>query len=617
MMASRQTNNMQFDGFMPAALFVTNLYDDEIEVGGHTLFGVTHPDAIEHYDFKLEGTTRQDGREVYSISVQTKSSLTSGFQGTVVVADSVFAMLSVDLRPNDTFIFPPPIQFFHVSFKQQYLPYGEDQWLPADFRSELDLKVGLRRLLEFPVFRIRQFSRLSNYEINITLADSLFDSDEMVTVDSVAVAADGLLEASGMAVPLTAREEVAYNQIDSTKTIEEAFRPGGVMGRAARISAGGDDDISSRGSGVLGFLDISPSIWYNRVEGWSPGARFSVGADVRLSARVGYSSGLKQWFQGYRVEYRHRRLRIRAEWDDRVRPTYDSWTRSQIENSVSVLMGRPDYFDYFRSETARVIVRLRGTGWLPSAEVTVQREDASAEATSATFRFRGDAPVTSNPGLPDTRVGSVSLRTWVGSKPDPFGIAGSNWAELLVEKASSGFLGGSEDFSRAQLRATWHIDTFFRRRLLPQGLDIHIALGASQGRIPAHRLWVVDGNNKSSRPGSLRTLEGRPYIGDRTVLVAWEHHFRTVLFERLGWRWAVDRGLGIIAFGGHGRSWLRGENAAGEPGSPTGWSPNIAEGWHHEVGLSLNGVLEMLRLDVARRLDKPGWAVGFGVARLF
>ena len=63
-------------------------------------------------------------------------------------------MLSVDLRPGDSFLFPPPIQFFDVTYRQQYLPFGDDHWLPADFRSELDLKVGFRGILDFPVFRI-------------------------------------------------------------------------------------------------------------------------------------------------------------------------------------------------------------------------------------------------------------------------------------------------------------------------------------------------------------------------------------------------------------------------------------------------------------------------------
>ena len=95
------------------------------------------------------------------------------------------------------------------------------------------------------------------------------------------------------------------------------------------------------------------------------------------------------------------------------------------------------------------------------------------------------------------------------------------------------------------------------------------------------------------------------------MLVTWEHNFRTVPLERIGWRWAVERGWGIVAFGGHGSTWMR--DAARQR-----WLGDaVPDGWHHEVGVSLSGLFGLLRLDLARRIDAPGWAVGFGAARLF
>ena len=48
---TRSTGNFPGVDAMPAALTMLNLYDDDVEISGHTLFGVTHPDALDKYVF--------------------------------------------------------------------------------------------------------------------------------------------------------------------------------------------------------------------------------------------------------------------------------------------------------------------------------------------------------------------------------------------------------------------------------------------------------------------------------------------------------------------------------------------------------------------------------------
>ena len=116
----RETANLDIEEALPAALFVTNLYDDDIEVGGYTLIGVTHPSALRHYDFKLEGTRSLDGKIVYDISVAPRNKLKSAFIGRVAVLDSAYALLDVELRPGEAFLFPPPIDRYDVTYRQQF-----------------------------------------------------------------------------------------------------------------------------------------------------------------------------------------------------------------------------------------------------------------------------------------------------------------------------------------------------------------------------------------------------------------------------------------------------------------------------------------------------------------
>ena len=51
--------------------FLPNFYDDNITVAGYEMVGVTHPDALSYYDFKLIETTQIDGDPVYVIDVDT------------------------------------------------------------------------------------------------------------------------------------------------------------------------------------------------------------------------------------------------------------------------------------------------------------------------------------------------------------------------------------------------------------------------------------------------------------------------------------------------------------------------------------------------------------------
>ena len=77
------------------------------------------------------------------------------------------------------------------------------------------------------------------------MPDSLYEDDDYLTVDSVAVASDSLLAQDGVAVPLSEPEQVAYAGIDSTMGLEEAFAPTGLLARFVKIT---DDEEENEGT---------------------------------------------------------------------------------------------------------------------------------------------------------------------------------------------------------------------------------------------------------------------------------------------------------------------------------------------------------------------------------
>ena len=89
-------------------------------------------------------------------------------------------------------------------------------------------------------------TRLSDYQVNVDMPDSLYASEEVLRVDSLAVAQDSSFVRLADKVPLSAREQAAYATIDSTMKFEQAFQPTGFL---ARFFGGGGNGAGQRERG--------------------------------------------------------------------------------------------------------------------------------------------------------------------------------------------------------------------------------------------------------------------------------------------------------------------------------------------------------------------------------
>ena len=619
-LSRRKTSNLDFEAFLPAALFVKNLYDDEIEIAGYDMIGVTHPDALKHYRFTLEGTRSLDGQTVYDIAVTPKSKLASAFVGRVSVLDEAYALLAVELRPGEAFLFPPPVKRYDVTFRQQFSNFGKAHWLPVDFRSEAELEIDFQGLLTFPVIRLRQVSRLTNYEVNVSLPDSLYERKDYLAVDSMAVSADTLLDREGKAVPLSAREASAYEGIDSTMTLDKAYEPRGPLSVFVKTRAG-DSDEASAGASVgrrFGKLDLAPELWYDRVDGGHAalGLTVPVGRRLRLSAVGGYKTGPEWWTYGGGAELRwgpRRRGVLGVNYRVGIDLRYRSEVRGRFFNSLSVLLGDPDYFDYFGNEK---LVFRAGYG-LPRQdtrfEVRYRVERHFSVDKTTDFDLLGERePLRPNPAIVPGRLRALELRLAIHDEDLPLPITGQRRLVLHVERSAPAF-GGDFDFTRVHVLLDWRFETFFRRRLLPNALDVRVVAAITSGDVPPQRFSIIDaGGGLWKTYGALRTLKHRPYEGADAFALFWEHNFRTVPFELLGLRGLARRGWSVILYGAHGRTWLSGQKRAA-----LSFTPRVPEGFHHELGASVSGILGLFRIDFTRRLDASGFTVGVGVARVF
>ena len=626
----RQTENIDIEESFPAAVFVDNLYEDNVLVAGHRLMGVTHAEALDIYDFTLAGRRRMDDRTVYDIDVRSKSPRSSAFTGRIAILDEVYAMLEADLRPNESFIFPPPLRLFKVSYRQQFSDFGGRYWLPVGNRADLRLDIGIVGF-RIPSIRGEQVSRLSNYEVNVDLPDSLYQSEDQTTVDSASVQADTLLASGGLAISLEPEEQEAYATIDKTQTLEKIFKPEGFFARLLirgndkeDRSTNEDGDDTAKGGrkskrrkkeGPLSF-GAKPMLWYNRVDATRIGGHVTSTWDahqVDLDAGVGYSTGPRVWNRSVRLAKDWGPFSTHVSQFDGIEPRYDSDLYSQFSASSVTLVGKDDYFDYVDTQRWRGGIGLDSDRLNTSLRIELNAEQHRSVSKSTDYSVIRDFTQRSNPMIDAGDLSSMVFTLSHKQDVGPPSLFGQERVEIQIEHASPDIFAGDFDFTRIHFLAAWRFPTFYSRRLIPNVLDVRLVASTSRGHLPRQRFSILDISLDGwNNPGALRSLVTHPYEGEKALGLTWEHHFRTLPFEWLGWDAFTRRSIGLTLYGGHGRTWISDTRLA-----QLADTPQYQDRFHHEVGISINGIFSLFRVDFTQRLDRSEFMLGMGIARLF
>lgn len=619
LISKKQTSNMSADQNFAGVNYQPNFYDDNIEIAGYDIVGITHPDALKFYNFELLDTQQMDGKPVYKIGVTPKRKRQPTFIGTAWVLDRDYALIEVDLKPNDVVNFPPPIQEFNLSYSQQFSNYGGEFWLPVDMRVDGSVKVGMVGL-RFPPFLFHQTSKISDYQVNVSLPDSVYEGKNVfIEADSTFIERR---EGAIQPIPLTEQESVAYETIDSTRTFEEAFKPEGFLSGMVDM----DDDSSGNDSGLLGSLTgwmpagFGVQARFNRMDGYHLGLKYennfsAIGLDWYGFA--GYSFHSELWDYGVHIDkdlfkINSRSFTLNSGYEKATDTRFSSPMYPLGFNSFQTLvLGTKDYFDYFRNE--KIFAGITVENLVPDLDVAVT-------ANHQTHTSFDDTPVFNyslfgwhkdrrpNPLIDEGILQSLSVNLAYKRAPKDFGFMGKNQVVLVAEHSSEA-LGSDFDFTRLSAEVDLHFETFYQRRLFANALDLKFAGGTYLGDLPLQRFGSVDGSMSRFTPfGVIKTRQSVPYVGGRYWTAYGEHNFRTVPFEFLGIDYLVDKGWGIIVFGGAGYAEAEDE----EP-----YNLLTSDGIHTEVGASLNSVFGVVRLDFAKRLDAPGFFIGFSVPKYF
>jgi len=483
-------------------------------------------------------------------------------------------------------------------------------------------------LLEVPAIRVNQIARLTGYNVNTATPDSLYDTGETVRVDSVAIARLDSLDTNASqvdtaalkgTVALSEAEQEAYATIDTTQTLNQAFEPTGPL---ASLAEAGDGDS---GPSTPDWLDLTPQLWFNRVEGGRLGG--GIGVDLgrlRLEGRSAYATAAPDpydWAYGAGATLSlgaAEAWRLGATYNRQIRPRYTTsafrdnvsgWAR--FENSVIALIVDGDNFDYYGTERWHGSLTRRIDALNVSVELNITSEDIDPVAKQTDYDlFSSSERLRPNVLVPESQLRSLGGRITWGAPPQPFSAEPAYRVSVAAEHADPELLESDADFTRLSLAAQARIPTFFQRRLRPNTLSVQVQGGTFAGNaLPLVRSHAVGGYDAVGL-GELKTLNERPYEGEQTLGIFWEHRFRTVPFEWLGWESIADRGLGLSIHGGHARSWFG--DARGAAFAESNPILHDSGGWHHEVGGALTGVAGFLAIRATARLDMPSFALSLG-----
>jgi len=524
----------------------------------------------------------------------------------------------VDVIPSETILFPPPIREWNLFYKQQFSDFGRDYWLPVDVQIRGDIKISMTGL-EFPTIKYNQFSHLNDYQINIELPDSIYENKRQITVDSTTVNSVAAFEDNPQIIPLTVRETAAYDTLDSTMTLQKAFKPTGFLADLVEMTDDNEND-GEKESGILpGFLkDFGLDLWFNRVDAFHLGINYNkrIKKIFGFELSGAYNSGLKQWDYGAGVQLYFAKDRgwIGFQINEGTKPRFESVDYSQMIASVLPLAAADDYFDYYRNKKLRFYSGYRISGLRSSLELGFNIENHSSVEKTSDYNLLGKTNFQrANPAIPFGKLNSIDMRITYGNSRIPFGIIGQNRVEFYLEHSSNKHLYSDFSFTLTQLIIDCRIPTFLQIRILPNALDVRLSAGYSTGDLPIQRYGAIDGNLYAFTPfGVLKTLNGRAYEGEKYLALFAEHNFRTTPFELLDLQYLARKGISIIIHGALGRTWIDPD----KHGALT-YDPVYSENFHQELGFSINGIFDFLRIDAAWRIDRPGFYMGASLARFF
>jgi hypothetical protein len=588
----RQTENIPGSDNFAAVHRIINFNEDVIKLfdfqvnnraSSFTFVGPTAPDALEYYDYKLLNTSTSNGVEMYTIRMIPKSRLRPLFDGTIIIADETFAVVSVDVKPNETLTFPF-IKDLELRYKQQFGLYDSLFWMPVDNRISGSLQVSVIGI-SMPAVAMDFTSSIYDYGINIAIPDSILHKRKL-TVDSSATKIDSAFWIQHEVLPLTPEEQTAYETLDSSQTLDKQFKPTGPLAT-----------LSDNGAGsILEYIDFR----FNRVEGFFTGGKYELDtlysiAHVEGTAGYGYSDKRFKYSLGATVyTSRNRTLGFGGSIYNTINNTPDGGYYGPLAISLMSLIDKNDYRDYFMTRGWRTFIEYQPYRWLQSTLSFLDERHSTMHVVTNYSLFGQEKLYRKNPEITDGKLRSILLDARIGDRPVLLDLVPRTALEISIEHSSPKIAQSDYTFTQISAKADYSITTFAGALLFPPTLKVRVSAGTSIDSIPPQRMFSLDSRSSGYAPfGVLHgsNVKENGFAGDRFVMVTLEHNFRSTPFLALNIPFLYRSGVEFIVFGSAAQTWYHTTSTTG--------------GWYSEAGFGINKIFDLFRADVTYRIKNP------------
>jgi hypothetical protein len=491
-------------------------------------------DAPDHYDFRLLDTLDVDGRRAFRLAVIPRSSATPLFVGTIVVADSTFDLLAMDLGVNDAVRFS---SVKNIRYQEQLGDAGGGRWMPVQIRltGEVRPRITAQRLpREVAGIPVPGLPEEMAFEQIASLGGFRFDDGERpqglgeyrVIVNADADHPDSAVWSAPGAVPLSDAERAAWARSDST-----ARHPPTLI----RIG---------QGIGAVGELASNPGYFhFNRVDGYylglAPDWRAAPG--LLFSTKLGYALGSETWqyrLSGQARLSEDRRLWVGVSYHDET-VSRSTLVSSRYNPTFRALFARVDPLDYYHERGLTLSLRTKLLN-LTQLELGYDDERQASLDTVPGYSFRSTRfPARGNPPIVAGRLRSLSAtlsydsRQMVRSGGGEYRLAPMSWTRIAVgvEAAAPSLI--PDDFSYRR----YSLQVDHAQPTLGMGMTtVSASGGIATGQVPPQRYFTVDfGMEVLAVEGNgFSTLSRTNYYGNRAAMVTVRHDFDRLLFTRSG-----------------------------------------------------------------------------------
>ncbi len=512
-----------------------NVYDNFVSVFGKGFISPIADFGLQYYRYYLVDSFFVGNKWAYKMQFTPRRKYELTFKGELVVHDSTFALLKVDMNVSEK----ANVNYINELYINQEFDMVQDTtWMLTHDRLFVDFIISNRSMGLFGT----KTTGYRNFKINGPRPDKYYSNPENITVEKDANKKSAEFWNQNRYDSLSQKEKTIYAIADTVKNLP-AFK--------SWLSV---FTTIVTGYKKLGPIDLGPYVSlvsFNRVEGWRFGLGFKTNnkfsKKLKLNAHVAYGLRDQKWKYGggFRVFVSKKPRQILSsqyEYDvEQLGLSSDAFKEDNILGSF--YRRRPFYkLSYVQDVRANFDVE-----WFHgfSNRVSFVHRELQSATDKVVYNFASDA-------YPDHRIISSEVRFFTRFAYQEKFIEGElNRLSLGTKypKLSLEYAYGIKGLWNGQFkyhRLVFSIDGWVQTN--PIGwLEYFVQAGKTWGTLPYPMLYIQPGNETyATDKYSFNMMNLIEFVADEYVAVFATHHFngyflsKIPLMRRLKWREVVS-----------------------------------------------------------------------------